>query len=152
MTETPGSEFEPRSSIRHRRIGLWGWIKQPFDISVGMWLFYVTLFSLSVATYLMPPYTVLTYMGSHVTWLWPALWVVGSLVGAVTVLQGWFIFERAGLLFIFGGSLLYLATAVEAQLSSDGNRWGQIAAMLIGMWFLWYRFRTIYLHDISPSK
>lgn len=131
---------------------MWGWVRQPVDITIGMLLFYLVLTTLSVITYLMPPNTVSEVMGSHVTWLWPSLWVLGGAVGILSSAQGWWIIERSGLVMIFAGTFLYGFSAVEAQMTNDGNRWGQMTAILIGMWFCWYRFRTIYLHDIDPQK
>lgn len=135
------------------RAGFLSWIHEPPDITAGMWGFYLAMLSLSTLTYILPPRTVSEYMGAHVTWLWPSLWGFGALIGVLVTLQGWFIFERVAIVFIFGGSLLYLAATLEAQFASDGgNRWGHLTAIIIGIWFLWYRFRTIYLHDLNPAK
>ena len=132
--------------------GVWGWIKQPADITFGMMLFYAVLTVLSVLTYNLPPTTVSQFMGAHVTWLWPSLWIMGGVVGLLTTIQGWWIIERAGLVMIFAGTSLYGFATLEALISGSGNRWGHLTAILIGMWFCWYRFRTIYLHDIDPQK
>lgn len=128
------------------------WISEPRDITFGMWVYYMLILAVAPVIYFFPPKAANLYVGEHVMILWPIFWVLGGLIGALVTLQGWWGMEKVALAAIASGAFLYLAYVGEVQWNGDSNRWGHLSVILSMFWLFWYRWRTIYLHDINPEK
>lgn len=85
-------------------------------------LIYVTTVTIGVVTLVAPPQSIAGEIGPVVTVVWASLFIVGGLVGMVTVLPGWWWAERLlAIAPVLLGLAIYLAVVIALQAQSDAG-------------------------------
>lgn len=120
--------------IRHVR-ALWEAITEPRHLKVAYMAIYMMTTAIGVVTLVKPPQSIEGPLGTATTTLWAGLFILGGIIGAVTVLPGWWWVERLlGITPIFIGLAIYLAVVIILHLRglSDGaSRLTQIGIILL---------------------
>lgn len=114
---------------------LWESITEPRHLKVAYFVIYLLTVAVGVVTLLMPPRSIEGPLGEALTTGWASLFVAGGLVGAVTVLPGWWWVERLlGITPIIIGLAIYLAVATILHwqgLDAGASRLTQIGIILL---------------------
>ena len=119
-----------------RRAGsLWESITEPRHLKIAYLVIYLITIAVGVVTLVKPPQSIEGPLGTATTMLWAGLFILGGLVGAVTVLPGWWWVERLlGIAPIFIGLAIYLAVVIVLHihgLDAGASRLTQIGIILL---------------------
>lgn len=119
--------------VRARRV--WESITEPRHLKVAYLVIYAVTVAVGVVTLVKPPQSIEGPLGTVTTMLWAGLFIFGGVVGAVTVLPGWWWVERLlGIAPIFIGLAIYLAVVVILHirgLDLGASRLTQIGIILL---------------------
>ncbi|WP_162893226.1 hypothetical protein [Microbacterium halotolerans] len=114
---------------------LWDAITEPRHLKVAYFVVYVVTTGTGVATWLMPPQSIEGPLGAQLTAIWSGLFILGGLVGAVTVLPGWWWAERLlGIAPVLLGLAIYLSVVAVLHwqgMSSGASRLTQLGIIVI---------------------
>ena len=112
---------------------LWAAISEPRHLKAAYFLIYVLTSTVGVVTLMWPPRTIEGPLGSVATALWAGLFIAGGLVGAATVLPGWWWVERVlGIGLILIGLAIYLAVAITLHWQQvGGSRLTQVGVLVL---------------------
>lgn len=114
---------------------LWESITEPRHLKLAYLLIYLITIAIGIVTLVKPPQSIEGPLGTVTTMLWAGLFIFGGLVGAVTVLPGWWWVERLlGIAPIFIGLAIYLAVVIILHvrgLDLGASRLTQIGIILL---------------------
>jgi len=114
---------------------VWESITEPRHLKVAYLVIYAVTVAVGVVTLVKPPQSIEGPLGTVTTMLWAGLFIFGGVVGAVTVLPGWWWVERLlGIAPIFIGLAIYLAVVVILHirgLDLGASRLTQIGIILL---------------------
>lgn len=100
----------------------WAGLTEPRHMKLAYLLIYVTTVTIGVVTLVAPPQSIAGEIGPVVTVVWASLFIVGGLVGMVTVLPGWWWAERLlAIAPVLLGLAIYLAVVIALQAQSDAG-------------------------------
>lgn len=115
---------------------------------------YVLTTAIGVVTLVTPPQSIAGEVGPLITTIWAALFILGGVVGAVTVLPGWWWVERLLALAPIGiGLAIYLAVVVvlHVQNAQDGSsRLTQVGIIVLAAAPFAVRFLVIREYSYDP--
>ncbi len=134
------------------RVGRTAWlgIKEPRVIRVIFLIGYLVTIGTGVATLTNPPRTIEGELGPILSVSWSLFWIVGGLVSASTVLNGWWQLERYGVVASMFGIGIYGVVIVMLHYTAGGSRLTQLGILSIGMLFFVLRLAWIRGHDFEP--
>lgn len=95
------------TSKPHWIVRAWLRIQEPRALSVIYFLAYAAVFVMGLAVVGDPPRAVQGAIGESLVTLWAGMLVVGGGIGVATVLQGAWLFERAGAILCMVAMLIY---------------------------------------------
>jgi hypothetical protein len=101
-------------------------------MSVIYFVIYVGWLLTGVATLVSPPNTISGELGPVLTIAWALLFIVGALVGLVTVLPGWWKWERWACHISLAGVAIYGFVVLNLHFTSPGSRLTQLGVLYFG--------------------
>lgn len=114
---------------------MWESITEPRHLKFAYLVIYMVTIAVGLVTLVKPPQSIEGPLGTATTMLWAGLFILGGLVGAVTVLPGWWWVERLlGIAPIFIGLAIYLSVVIVLHvqgLESGASRLTQIGIILL---------------------
>lgn len=137
-------------AIRHA----WDAIAHPRHVKVIYLVIYLVAAGIGAVTLVNPPQTISGEVGPLITVIWAALFILGGLVGSVTVLPGWWWAERLlGIGPVLLGLAIYLTVVgvLHAQsIESGGSRLTQFGIILLASSPFILRFFFIKEYSYEP--
>lgn len=134
----------------------WDRVTRPRHVKVIYLVIYALSAGIGVVTLLNPPQTIAGEVGPALTNVWAGLFILGGLVGVVTVLPGWWWAERLlGIAPIMIGLAIYLSvvTVLHWQaLDTGGSRATQIGIILLAASPFILRFFFIKEYSYEPRS
>lgn len=140
--------------VRTRR--LWESITEPRHLKVAYLGIYLLTVGIGLVTLMWPPRSIEGPVGSASTALWACLFILGGVVGAITVLPGWWWIERLLAIVPIGlGLLIYVAVVVILHfqgLDQGASRLTQLGVILLAATPFALRFRLILEYTFEPRR
>ena len=139
-----------------RARALWESITEPRHLKVGYFGIYLLTVAIGVVTLVWPPRSIEGPVGSASTALWASLFIFGGVVGAVTVLPGWWWLERAlAIVPISLGLLIYVVVVLILHfqgLDQGASRLTQLGVILLAGTPFALRFLLIREYTFEPRR
>lgn len=134
----------------------WESITEPRHLKVAYLGIYLLTIAIGVVTLMWPPQSIEGPVGSASTALWACLFILGGIVGAITVLPGWWWLERLlAIVPIALGLLIYVAVVVILHLQGldqGASRLTQLGVILLATTPFALRFRLILEYTFEPRR
>lgn len=129
------------------------WIQEPRHLTVIYALIYVALTYGGWSALQNAPSSIEGQLGPLMVTVWSWLWVIGGLLAALGALPGWWYAERAGLIILITGTLVYDATIWTLHFqSSTGNREPNAIGIGVVSLFALARLIQIWGATLDPSR
>lgn len=132
----------------------WEAIAQPRHVKIIYLVIYVLSVAIGWVTLINPPQTISGEVGPVITVIWASLFILGGVVGAVTVLPGWWWAERLlsiGPILIGLAIYLCVVVALHAQsIETGGSRATQLGIILLAASPFILRFFFIKEYSYEP--
>lgn len=132
----------------------WGRVAKPRHVKVIYQVIYLLSALIGMVTLTNPPQTIAGEVGPVLSVVWASLFIVGGLVGIVTVLPGWWWVERLlGIAPILIGLAIYLSVVVVLHwqsIDTGGSRGTQIGIILLAASPFILRFFFIKEYSYEP--
>ncbi|MCE0510837.1 hypothetical protein LVJ59_17450 [Microbacterium sp. KKR3/1] len=132
----------------------WGKVAKPRHVKVIYLVIYALSALIGVVTLVNPPQTIAGEVGPLLTTVWAGLFIVGGVVGTVTVLPGWWWAERLlGIAPILIGLAIYLSVVIVLHwqaLETGGSRATQVGIILLAASPFILRFFFIKEYSYEP--
>jgi heme A synthase len=120
---------------RHRPVGLVG---------------YIVAVIMGIACLTVPPRTIENEHGTALTFVWGLIMLIGGLGGCLTVYSRWWWAERASILLLMTGLMIYLTQVVWLIITAEGNRVPQLCSLIFAELFFLSRILNIRGWDYRP--
>ncbi|MGG7507963.1 hypothetical protein [Plantibacter sp. YIM 135249] len=132
-------------------------IREPRRLKAIYWAYYVAAAGLGAVTLSAPPPTVEGALGPVFTTAMSVLLILGGVVGASTVLGGWWRVERLGIWCALGATGIYagVVTALDPGVlgtAPDLSRTAHLGFVLIASGLFVVRLSLIRGHDFEPHE
>lgn len=139
-------------NIRQWPVAIWLRIQEPRIITVIQFFTYMCaalggLFALSS-----PPPTIAQTAGQGLTFYWAVLLLSGGLLGAVTSLPGWWLFERAATIACGGALLIYGVNLLFRSGEYNPNLLSSMFLILVGVLHFATRWCRIRRYAFDPER
>lgn len=132
----------------------WGKVTKPRHVKVIYLVIYLLSALIGLVTLIKPPQTIAGEVGPLLSVVWASLFILGGLVGTITVLPGWWWAERLlGIAPILIGLTIYLSVVVvlHAQsIESGGSRATQVGIIMLAASPFILRFFFIKEYSYEP--
>lgn len=128
----------------HWTLAIWLRIQEPRIITVLHFFIYLCALAAGYFALQSPPRSIEVTAGQGLTFYWSILLLGGGLLGAFTVLPGWWLFERAAAIACFGAAAIYGVNIYSLHSTESGNRLPQLFMVLIAVLHFaarWFRIR-----------
>lgn len=133
----------------HWTLAVWLRIQEPRIVTILQFFIYLCAMAAGYFALQSPPRSIEATAGSGLTFYWSILLLGGGILGAVTVLPGWWLFERAATIACFGAASIYGINIYSLHATESGNRLPQLfMIMIVALHFTtrWFRIRR-YSYD-----
>lgn len=128
----------------------WAKVTEPRHLSVIFGGVYTVAMLTGWATLAVPPQTIANELGPALSVAWAVLFIAGGLLGMVTVLPGWWQWERWGIYFCAAGIGIYGYVIVHLHFTSEGSRLTQLGILAFGLALFAVRFSLIWGRTYGP--
>lgn len=117
-------------------VALWESIHEPRVTKAIYAVSYLIATAIGIVTLLRPPTSIETPLGPTLTTVWGALILAGGLAAVLAVFPGWWWLERAGIIAVAAGALIYFSVVITLHLQSqpDSSRLTQAGVILGFAW------------------
>lgn len=134
----------------------WLSITEPRHMKVTYLVIYLLTVCIGIATMLSPPQTIDGLVGPIITTIWASLFILGGVIGAVTVLPGWWWVERLlGIAPVMLGLTIYLTVVIVLHmhgLETGSSRLTQIGIILLAAAPFTIRALVIREYSYEPRR
>lgn len=139
---------------RNWPLALWLKIQEPRIVSVIQFFVYLLALAAGWAALAKPPRSVEVTAGQGLTFYWSIMLICGGVLGAITVLPGWWLFERAATIACLGSTVIYGVTIWSSHVagSGSGNRIPQLCMVLIVAAHFAKRWFSIRRYAYDPER
>lgn len=110
---------------------LWAMVTEPRHLSVIYGGVYTLVTLTGIATLAVPPQTIATELGPVLAVAWAILFIVGGVLGMVTVLPGWWAGERWAILLALAGIGIYGFVITTLHFTAAGSRLTQMGVLAL---------------------
>lgn len=131
---------------------LWERITEPRHLSVIYGAVYTIAFLTGLATIAVPPQSIAGELGPVLSVLWACMFIIGGALGIVTVLPGWWKWERWACAFVLAGIAIYGGVVLTLHFTSTGSRLTQLGVLLIASLVFVIRIALIWGRTYGPRK
>lgn len=131
---------------------LTSWIADPKAVSTLAAIAWAFIAYAGFRAFGSPPTSIANELGGIITTGWAALFIIGGLCGVIGALPGWWYLERAGIVILTTGLLVYDAVVWYLHITTPGNRAVQ-GSIVLGMVALSLaRFARISGATLDPTR
>lgn len=105
-----------------------------------------------LVTLAFPPSTIKNELGPYMSIAWAFMFIIGGVIGMLTIYTDRWKEERLGIKFIGLGLMVYTAVILTLHVTEPGSRLTQIGMIALAALLFVARYRQIKDWDIEPPK
>ncbi|MGL3804730.1 hypothetical protein ACSYDW_01395 [Paeniglutamicibacter sp. R2-26] len=136
----------------HWTLAVWLRIQEPRIVTVLQFVIYLCAAAAGYLALMNPPRSIEATAGAGLTFYWSILLLGGGLLGAATVLPGWWLFERAATIACFGAASIYGVNLFSLDIAQSGNRLTQLLMVAIAALHFAARWFRIRRYSFDPER
>lgn len=110
---------------------LWAMVTEPRHMSVIYGGVYTLVALTGIGTLAVPPQTIASELGPVLSVAWATLFIFGGALGMVTVLPGWWAWERWAILLTLAGIGIYGLVITTLHFTAAGSRLTQMGVLAL---------------------
>lgn len=140
------------STAPHWTLAVWLRIQEPRIVTILQFFIYLCAMASGYFALMNPPRSIEATAGPGLTFYWSILLLGGGVLGAITVLPGWWLFERAATIACFGAATIYGFNIFTLNSIESGNRLPQLFMILIAVLHFAARWFRIRRYSFDPER
>ena len=140
------------SMARESIAAFWERVTEPRHIKVVyVWVYTVAMLT-GLATLLYPPQSIEGVLGRALMVAWSTLFLVGGFGGMVTILPGWWKWERWSISAVLMGIAIYGAVLLSLHFTQQGSRLTQMGVLLLASAVFVVKWMLIRFYSFEPRR
>lgn len=134
---------------------LWGRVAEPRHLKASYAVIYALTVAVGLVTLVKPPRTIEGPLGAAATTGWACAFILGGLLGLLTVFPGWWWAERIAIGFVLIGLAIYITVVIMQHiegLASGGSRLTQLGIIILAATPFLLRVQLIREYLYEPRR
>ena len=130
----------------------WLKIQEPRVVHVIQCAIYLVTLAVGIIALAAPPTSIEGAIGATLTTIWAGFFIFGGTLGAITVLPGAWLWERAAVIACGTGVLMYASIILTLHATEGGNRLPQAGMVIVVLLSFVKRGASIRRYSYDPEK